>query len=338
MRSFARKQDRVPRSTLPAGRAPAPARAPRPQAEALEAPGRFGHDFGRVAVHGRTAPRMQARLAVSAPGDAYEREAEQVAGRVMRMAAPARPAGGEGRDPSGRAGEAAGASGAPPLVREALASTGQPLDAGTRAFMEARFGHDFGQVRVHADARAARSARAVDALAYTVGRDIVFAPGAYAPASAAGRHLLAHELAHVVQQSPAAGGASGGAALSATPAPMIQRQTTGAFAALTLSAISCLVPDDYGGDEVYIKVNGTQVWGPVSMDTGSTHQLSHRTHFSGPITIEVYDQESWPMSDDLIGSVTISSPTSEEEIRRDPGRASLTNKGAYQLFYQVHRV
>ena len=338
MRSFARKQDRVPRSPLPAGRAPAPARAPRPQADALEAPGRFGHDFGRVAVHGRTAPRMQARLAVSAPGDAHEREAEQVAGRVMRMAAPSRPSGGAGRDPSERFEAAAGASSAPPLVREALASTGQPLDAGTRAFMEARFGHDFGHVRVHADARAARSARAVDALAYTVGRDIVFAPGAYAPASAAGRHLLAHELAHVVQQSPAAGGGAGGVPVSATPAPMIQRQSTGAFAALTLSALQCILPDDYGGDEVYIKVNGRQVWGPVSMDTGSTEQINHRTPFSGPITVEAYDQESWPMQDDLLGTVTISPPTTEEEIRRDRGPAQFSNKGAYQLYYHIHRV
>ena len=92
-------------------------------------------------------------------------------------------------------------SAAPPVVHEALASSGQPLDTGTRTFMEARFGHDFGQVRVHTDARASESARAVNAMAYTVGRDIVFAPGQFAPESHSGRHLLAHELTHVVQQS-----------------------------------------------------------------------------------------------------------------------------------------
>jgi len=66
--------------------------------------------------------------------------------------------------------------------------------------MEPRFGHDFSHVRVHADEQAAESARAVNALAYTVGRDIVFGRGRYAPGSTEGRRLLAHEMAHVVQQ------------------------------------------------------------------------------------------------------------------------------------------
>jgi hypothetical protein len=67
--------------------------------------------------------------------------------------------------------------------------------------MEPRFGHDFGHVRVHTDARAAESALAVNALAYTVGRNVVFGAGRYSPGSAGGRNLLGHELAHVVQQS-----------------------------------------------------------------------------------------------------------------------------------------
>ena len=83
----------------------------------------------------------------------------------------------------------------------ALDSPGSPLDAGTRAYMEPRFGHDFSKVRVHTDARAADSARSVNALAYTVGEDIVFGDGRYLPGSSAGRQLLAHELTHVVQQS-----------------------------------------------------------------------------------------------------------------------------------------
>ena len=93
-------------------------------------------------------------------------------------------------------------SAAPPVVHETLASSGQPLDASTRTFMEARFGHDFGQVRVHTDARAAESARAVSALAYTVGRDMVFGSGQFQSQSSAGRRLIAHELTHVVQQRP----------------------------------------------------------------------------------------------------------------------------------------
>jgi hypothetical protein len=90
--------------------------------------------------------------------------------------------------------------GVPPIVHDVLRSAGQPLDAQTRAFMEPRFGHDFSRVRVHTDARAAQSAQAVNALAYTLGRDIVFAAGHYSPRSSSGRLILAHELTHVVQQ------------------------------------------------------------------------------------------------------------------------------------------
>ncbi|HVT57258.1 MAG TPA: DUF4157 domain-containing protein [Thermoanaerobaculia bacterium] len=93
-----------------------------------------------------------------------------------------------------------GANAVPPSVHAVLRSPGQPLEPATRAFMEPRFGHDFSQVRLHTDARAAESARSVNALAYTVGPDIVFATGQYAPGTAHGNRLLAHELTHVVQQ------------------------------------------------------------------------------------------------------------------------------------------
>jgi len=90
---------------------------------------------------------------------------------------------------------------APPIVHEVLSSPGQPLGADLRAFMEPRFGHDFSQVRVHTNANAAESARAVNALAYTVGRDVVFGAGQYAPITYAGRQLIAHELTHTIQQA-----------------------------------------------------------------------------------------------------------------------------------------
>jgi Domain of unknown function (DUF4157) len=89
----------------------------------------------------------------------------------------------------------------PPTVRDVLNSPGAPLAAEARAAMEAQFGEDFSTVRIHSDPRAADSARAVNARAYTVGRDVVFGSGQYAPATAAGQHLLAHELTHVVQQN-----------------------------------------------------------------------------------------------------------------------------------------
>jgi len=89
----------------------------------------------------------------------------------------------------------------PSIVHEALTSPGQPLDAGTRAHMEPRFGHDFSRVRIHADTNAAESARSINALAYTVDNDVVFNRGRYAPGTLEGRQLLGHELAHVVQQT-----------------------------------------------------------------------------------------------------------------------------------------
>jgi hypothetical protein len=138
---------------------------------------------------------------LSQPGDRLEREADHAADRVMRAAEPAPPR-------LSRAAASPGASlGAAPLVQEALRSGGQPLPAQTRAFMEPRFGHDFGGVRVHTGAEASRSAEAVAARAYTVGNDVVFRAGAYQPHAPEGAHLIAHELAHVVQQSRG-GGAS----------------------------------------------------------------------------------------------------------------------------------
>lgn len=99
-------------------------------------------------------------------------------------------------------------------VKDVIGSGGgSPLDAGTRTFMEERFGHDFSDVRVHTDARASASAQSVQANAYTVGRDVVFRSDQWSPHTDAGRRTLAHELAHVVQQkagpvdgSPAPGG------------------------------------------------------------------------------------------------------------------------------------
>ncbi len=88
----------------------------------------------------------------------------------------------------------------PLILDEVLRSPGRPLEPATRAFMESRFGHDFSEVRVHTDAKAAESARAVNALAYTVGRDIAFDAGQYAPEKSAGQRLLAHELIHVLQK------------------------------------------------------------------------------------------------------------------------------------------
>lgn len=94
---------------------------------------------------------------------------------------------------------------APPIVQEVLRSSGQSLDEPTRAYMEPRFAHDFSGVRVHTNNRAAESAREISAQAYTVGSNVVFDTGRFAPNTSDGRRLLAHELTHVVQQRGSAG-------------------------------------------------------------------------------------------------------------------------------------
>ena len=108
--------------------------------------------------------------------------------------------------------------GIPPIVRSVInRGSGQPLDPSIRADMESRFGEDFGQVRVHTDTRAADSAEAVSAKAYTVGRDVVFGEGRYPPDTREGKGVSAHELAHVVQQS------RGGAAPALDPGSPLEQ-------------------------------------------------------------------------------------------------------------------
>jgi Domain of unknown function (DUF4157) len=97
----------------------------------------------------------------------------------------------------------AGESAVPAIVNDVLRSGGRPLAGSVRADMEACFGFDFSRIRIFSDTEAAESARAVNALAYTVGRNVVFAQGRYAPEATEGRKLLAHELVHTLQQSQA---------------------------------------------------------------------------------------------------------------------------------------
>jgi len=163
---------------------------------------------------------IQAKLAVGQVNDRLEHEADRVADQVMRM--PRQAAEGdllqrkcsscEENDKLHRnsVGAAAGNTAAPAIVQEVLRSPGKPLDGSTRTFMEPRFGRDFSHVRIYTDVLASRSAESVAARAYTVGSKIAFRRGEYAPGTAQGQRLLAHELAHVVQQDSA-------------PAPLVQR-------------------------------------------------------------------------------------------------------------------
>jgi hypothetical protein len=90
---------------------------------------------------------------------------------------------------------------APPIVHQELRSSGQPLDHATRTLMESRLGYDLSNVQIHAGSRAAASANAIDARAYTVGNQMVFGAGEYTPTTPTGSRLIAHELTHVIQQN-----------------------------------------------------------------------------------------------------------------------------------------
>jgi hypothetical protein len=160
----------------------------------------------------------QGKLKVGSSSDPHEREADRVADAVVGPAAgTARPASAlTGSAPTvqrkceceedelaqGKDAQATDAASGRALESrmDAVRGGGQPLDPALRHFFEPRLGHDFAGVKVHADGAAAEAAQTVSARAFTVGRDIVFGAGEWKPETQSGRHLLAHELAHVVQQ------------------------------------------------------------------------------------------------------------------------------------------
>ena len=169
---------------------------------------------------------IQTKLEVSTPGDALEREAERMAHLVMSMpASGTRASSAAGNEPqresqdtslhpfiSGSLSRAAIESTRTPSVTPEFERNlhvqrggGRALSRSDRDFFESRFGHDFSGVRVHDDANAHRAAGEVNAQAFTHGRDIYFNRGKYQPGTSAGRHLLAHELVHTIQQTNSGG-------------------------------------------------------------------------------------------------------------------------------------
>ena len=140
---------------------------------------------------------VQPKLSSGAGNDPLEHEADRIADRtVSSSGANSRaPHIGSYRRPAATDLET------PTSVNHVVSGSGRPLDPAVRGDMETRLGHDFSRVRVHSDATAAQSARTINAEAYTAGHNIVFGPGKFAPSTQTGRHLLAHELVHVVQQS-----------------------------------------------------------------------------------------------------------------------------------------
>jgi hypothetical protein len=177
--------------------------------------------------------RLQPKLAIGASHDPLELEADRVADQVMSTSRNRMLGSAPLRVQRFTGSPTATANKAPASVDKVVASPGQPLEPALRRDMERRFGHDFSQVRVHVGAAAGRSAREVNAHAYTVGHDVVFNAGKFSPGTQEGRRLLAHELTHVVQQSRApeikeSGRSHGtGAAATGKPStPSISTSTT----------------------------------------------------------------------------------------------------------------
>ena len=190
---------------------------------------RFGHDFSRVWVHSPGPGMIQAKLKINEPGDIYEQEADRVAEQVMQMPAPETHEETEvsvrsqgihtqracikcneemRRQPFDDVWQAKEVSGripqlAPRLLNpiNEISGEGQTLPESVRGFFEPRLACDLSHVRVHTGAKAGEAAAAIGARAFTVGTEIVFGTGQYAPGTSGGNHLLAHELTHTLQQS-----------------------------------------------------------------------------------------------------------------------------------------
>lgn len=335
-------------------------------------------DRSPLSNHGslrQAAGLLQRKLAIGSPNDSFEQEANQVADQIMSGASGA-PAvassltsGGSSRvqrrcacggtvGPSGEceeckkkrlqrksrssAGAASSNASAPPIVHQVLSSPGRPLDSATRAFMEPRFGYDFGQVRVHDGARAAESARAVNALAYTVGQNVVFGAGQYSPSTRGGQQLMAHELVHTLQQSGAAssdrtrpiqvskaeGGPEGEATRIAadvtstsvfdyhSPAPQIRRAHLGVQRAGDLSKVPPGLPCEVATDQAP-GVVGTILFGNRAatlspLDQAQIENIVRNWRLAGAnsaVRVDGYasvvgtDELNWPLSCDRARAV-----------------------------------
>ncbi|HKQ30039.1 MAG TPA: DUF4157 domain-containing protein, partial [Burkholderiales bacterium] len=218
---------------------------------------------------------VQTKLAVSQPGDPYEREADRIAQAIVSgsSAAPSRASAARTAQRKTRAGTTRAASGVSDGAARELGS-GRPLDAASRSYFEPRLGHDLSSVELHTGAAAAQSAAALGARAYTMGRHVVFGAGEYAPGALSGRHLLAHELVHVVQQGAAVPSASS----APTEAKAPPKPTT-----LNPGAYSVSVRSEGGGEEVLLAPPIPEPSPPPNGET-ATAETPTPTATPGPIT------------------------------------------------------
>jgi Domain of unknown function (DUF4157) len=313
---------------------------------------RLDHDVSRIPIYPPTTKAIQAKPALNQPGDDYEQEADHISKQVSHISEPklqrACACGGGcaecqteqsvqqlGRmQTKGDGSSDLGQTLVPSTVHEVLASPGQPLHAATRTALEGQFGHDFARVQIHADERAAAAADVLRAHAFTVGEHVAFAEGRYAPSTQAGRQLLAHELAHVVQQAPgrAAPHASGAQAEreadAAAAAPRrrvplstrvtaVHRQPAPAKTGMTRGDLAKKLKAIFGHD-VTIEVGNKE---------RQTRELSGpRDKRTLPDDWKAWDPgESTPLYDEILGAI--------EDFGRDGGGVPDITQ---IVFYDVH--
>lgn len=276
-----------------------------------------------------------AKALAAAPGDAFEREAERLAESVVRMPEPVGAGGDEG--PHRRKGvdqrtgtatakrswtDSARQCAAPAVGLGALRSAGRPLDAETRTFMEPRFGYDFSHVRVHTDARAALSAKAIHAEAFTVGDQIVFGTGQYRPRTGEGRALIAHELVHVVQQDRTRSPSAPTLGIRKVGALAVQRRPADVVANGYHSFyISAMVPGQ--GTEVRVQFyqdpagSQTATFAVWYEETGTMHRVSFTP--SGPIQPSILEERAAVVTFDLDGDGAADLVLTAEPRKRSRG-------------------
>ncbi len=225
---------------------------------------------------------LQAKLRIGQPGDIYEHEADRVAERVMRMHQPKKKKEKEILQTK----EATGSTPEVTHMVENSISTlrggGQPLPESARAFYEPRFGADFSGVRVHTGSHAAETAGSINARAFTVGNNIAFGGGQFAPGSQEGRKLLAHELTHVLQQSGAT------AAVQETPDDPLSRRPIMPLGTVRvqpdwLDDVKAAVSDTY--DSASSGVSGA--YGTVTSAAGDAYDTAAST--VGTVTKKISD-------------------------------------------------
>lgn len=183
------------------------------------------HNFSKIIPFPTAIQTLQPKLAIGAPNDRYEQEADRVAEQVTRISDHTATASLQiGSDNLIQRTAAQNATVTPGVNAgiDAMRGGGRPLSANTRALMESRFGYSFANVRVHTGDNAAKVANNINARAFTIGKDIAFGEGQYQPNTPDGNKLLAHELTHVVQQTSPVGGQ--GAISASSAAPSIQRE------------------------------------------------------------------------------------------------------------------